>query len=146
MPRGENLVGHTGFPRMTLDDLWARLDATGPCWLWVGEQRPNPVSGYVQLSWQCLPEPTLHRAVWRLLVGEIPAGLKLDHLCKVLTCANPDHLEPVTDAENKRRQGGHGRCNKGHPMTPDNTVSNGARPLCKRCRREYRKQRRIARG
>lgn len=146
MPRGS--FGHPGFPRQTLDDLWDSLDATGPCWLFIGEQKPNPVSGYVQLSWTCLPEPTLHRAVWRLLVGDIPDGMQLDHLCLVRICCNPDHLEPVTPAENNRRKGSDGYCKRGHPMTPENTVNNGMRSdgkqalLCKACRREYRRERR----
>ena len=44
-----------------------------------------------------------HRAVWEFLVGEIPAGLEMDHLCRNPTCCNPEHLEPVTPIENVRR-------------------------------------------
>jgi hypothetical protein len=36
----------------------------------------------------------------------IPAGLHLDHLCRVRDCVNPEHLEPVTNAENLRRGDG----------------------------------------
>ena len=36
-------------------------------------------------------------------VGSIPDGLHLDHLCRVPACVNPEHLEPVTLAENNRR-------------------------------------------
>jgi hypothetical protein len=36
-------------------------------------------------------------------VGEIPEGMQIDHLCRVRNCVNPDHLEPVTSAENTRR-------------------------------------------
>jgi len=35
--------------------------------------------------------------------GPIPDGLTLDHLCRVRHCVNPDHLEPVTQTENRRR-------------------------------------------
>jgi hypothetical protein len=51
----------------------------------------------------------VHRVVYRLLVGTIPEGLTLDHLCFVPCCCNPDHLEPVTRAENTRRQMAAGR-------------------------------------
>lgn len=44
-----------------------------------------------------------HRAAYELLVGPIPAGLTLDHLCRNTKCCNPAHLEPVTNAENVRR-------------------------------------------
>jgi hypothetical protein len=35
--------------------------------------------------------------------GPVPSGMELDHLCRVKACVNPDHLEPVTHAENMRR-------------------------------------------
>jgi len=35
--------------------------------------------------------------------GPVPDGLELDHLCRVRSCCNPDHLEPVTHKENIRR-------------------------------------------
>jgi HNH endonuclease len=35
--------------------------------------------------------------------GPVPVGTELDHLCRVRACINPDHLEPVTHAENCRR-------------------------------------------
>ena len=44
-----------------------------------------------------------HRAAYIVSKGDIPDGLRLDHLCRVRNCCNPDHLEPVTQAENTRR-------------------------------------------
>jgi len=44
-----------------------------------------------------------HRFAYEELVGPIPEGLDLDHLCRNKTCVNPAHLEPVTRAENVRR-------------------------------------------
>jgi hypothetical protein len=41
--------------------------------------------------------------MWEQVNGPIPEGLQLDHLCSVPSCVNPDHLEPVTPAENARR-------------------------------------------
>lgn len=44
-----------------------------------------------------------HVLAWEEANGPVPNGLELDHLCRVHPCRNPDHLEPVTHAENMRR-------------------------------------------
>ena len=46
---------------------------------------------------------TVHRIAYEILVGEIPEGLVLDHLCQMKNCYNPAHLEPVTERENRLR-------------------------------------------
>jgi hypothetical protein len=76
-----------------------------------------------------------HRYAWESLVGSIPEGFVLDHLCRVRACVNPDHLEPVTNLENVLR-GANGRmvrCRKGgHPM--DGVRGDGV--YCKQCHRD----------
>lgn len=63
-----------------------------------------------------------HRWVWEWMVGPIPPGLDLDHLCRTPNCVNPDHLEPVAHIVNVRR-GLHcyndlrTTCANGHDMT-----------------------------
>ena len=71
----------------------------GPCWVCTGRLNRN---GYGRVCWEGR-EPVLHRLVWELLIGLIPCGLVLDHLCKVRACCNPDHLEPVTTKVNIHR-------------------------------------------
>jgi hypothetical protein len=70
----------------------------------------------------------VHRWVYEQLVGPIPAGLVLDHLCRNPACVRPMHLEPVTQQENILRGQGLAaanavktECSRGHPYTEANT-------------------------
>ncbi|MFK5284023.1 HNH endonuclease signature motif containing protein, partial [Lacticaseibacillus paracasei] len=53
-----------------------------------------------------------HRFMYERLVGPIPAGMQLDHLCRVRPCCNPAHLEPVTQRENIARGRGYAYTNR----------------------------------
>lgn len=46
---------------------------------------------------------TAHRHFYENKYGKLAPGIQLDHLCRNRSCVNPDHLEPVSAAENKRR-------------------------------------------
>jgi len=94
-----------------------------------------------------------HRFSYQLLVGNIPEGLEIDHLCRNKICVNPAHLEAVTHLTNMRR-GDHNRgrhhaakthCPKGHEYTPENTYTShralsdgtvGLSRFCRACKRE----------
>ena len=87
----------------TPEDFWRHVDwSAGPsaCWLWVGSRQSM---GYGNLSFGGRHQ-LAHRVAYQLGVGAIPDGLELDHLCRVLRCVNPAHLEPVTRQENLRRR------------------------------------------
>lgn len=45
-----------------------------------------------------------HRLAWELKNGPIPAGMQIDHRCRITCCVNPKHMEVVTFAENYRRR------------------------------------------
>jgi hypothetical protein len=52
-----------------------------------------------------------HRVAYEALVGPIPDGMTIDHLCRNKRCLNPAHMELVTRGENTRRaHEGRGRC------------------------------------
>jgi hypothetical protein len=72
-----------------------------PCWLWTG-RGINVSAGYGTLQWEGQAQQA-HRVVYALLVGPIPHGHHLDHLCEVKRCVSPSHLEPVTPRENVHR-------------------------------------------
>lgn len=78
--------------------FWARVEKTDTCWLWQG-QRNN--QGYGGLKVQGV-EVKAHRFAYELLVGPIPDGLVIDHTCLVKHCVRPEHLQPLTQAENAR--------------------------------------------
>ena len=87
------------------------IQAPSGCWIWM---RYRDKDGYGLTS---LARKTVraHRATYSLLTGEIPAGLQIDHLCRVRRCVNPLHLQPVTSRVNSARAGHHmtwKRCRK----------------------------------
>lgn len=117
--------------------FWAKVETTGVCWLWTGYTNRG---GYgVIYAGAMVPA---HRFAYELLVGPIPDGLVIDHLCRTKACVNPDHLEPVTQGENVRRGLGAGSqyqpksdCVNGHPFTDDNTViAHNGQQRCLKCR------------
>lgn len=78
------------------------------CWLWPGAPTNPKLGDYRQMRVGSRTDGTrrrvlAHVASYEALVGPIPAGLELDHLCRVHACVNPEHLEPVTHQENMRR-------------------------------------------
>lgn len=125
-------------------DIEARLVAPRPdCLIWTGVMD----RGYGRISigdqsWR------VHRAMWELVNGPIPDGLTIDHLCRVKSCVNTEHMELVTGSENSKRMwvanGGRPRpgesathCKHGHEFTPENTrirPGNGRR-ACRACER-----------
>lgn len=79
--------------------------ADNGCWLWLGwtEKKENGKLDYGKVWWNGTMRYA-HRIVYTLIVGEIPVGTELDHLCRTPSCVNPAHLEPVTPLENVKRR------------------------------------------
>ena len=69
------------------------------CWEW---QRGKLASGYGSIAVDGKRKVT-HRYTWEVVVGEIPEGAQIDHLCRNRLCCRPSHLEPVTQQENLAR-------------------------------------------
>lgn len=96
----------------TIAAFWRQVDKSAPasayrpdlggCWLWRG---PSETDGYATFKIASMGATfgMAHRIAYELVVGAIPEGFQLDHLCRVVRCVNPTHLEPVTGAENVQR-------------------------------------------
>lgn len=94
--------GHV-FHRPLEERFWEKVEKRGPdeCWEWGG----TVADGYGRFREGGFGSSPVraHRVAYKLLVGPIPEGLVLDHLCENRGCVNPAHLEPVTNRENLRR-------------------------------------------
>jgi hypothetical protein len=146
---------------MGKDDLPARLaekvaiNERG-CWIWTAARDPNGYGRVTRCDGGRKRTNLAHRYVYELLVGD--PGPVLDHLCRVTSCVNPDHLEPVTNAENIRRGVAaealrkfwgdpSRRCPAGHPYAGDNLyvyITKNGHPnrQCRTCRAETNRRRR----
>ena len=107
------------------------------CWVWMASLNTD---GYGQMSVDGKMRKA-HTVAYELFVGPIPAGLELDHACRVRCCCNPYHVEPVTHAENMRRgisgelQRGKTHCKRGHPLSGDNLKVDRKQRRCLECSR-----------
>lgn len=94
------------------------------CWTWEGGLH----KGYGTALDETGRSTKVHRIVYRWLVGPIPEGLTLDHLCRNRACVRPSHLEPVTVRENilrgvgpTAREARKTHCKWGHEFSAENT-------------------------
>jgi hypothetical protein len=144
-----NLVATAGrLPMRFMAKIHVQPDG---CWTWQAYTRKDGYGVYGVGSTTVYA----HRFAYESIVGPIPPGMTLDHLCRVRCCVNPEHLEVVGRGENVRRgdagiaRGAQLRarthCPKGHPYDGDNL---GIRPdgsrRCRACGRDRwhaRKQR-----
>jgi HNH endonuclease len=106
------------------------------CWLWLGSLQEK---GYPLFS---VGKSKCRRAhVWsfKTFVGAIPQGLELDHKCRLKSCVNPQHLEPVTHIINIRRHTNlRTHCKQGHPFIHQTKT----RRVCRVCDAERGRRKR----
>lgn len=125
--------------------FWAKVEKTEDCWNWTAGHR----EGYGHFRVDQATAWPAHRLSYTWLIGPIPDGLNLDHLCRNTFCVRPSHLQPVTQLENVWRSPTHDQwqrlkthCLKGHPYSGDNLYVHKGRRHCKTCRREEKRLRR----
>jgi hypothetical protein len=152
-------------PALTLKQenrFWAHVavpDQPSCCWDWEGR---HGAEGYGRFRiWHNGVHGVFaaHRIIYTLLVGDIPDGLTIDHLCRNVGCVNPDHMEVVSvavnnarsynvPANNKRKT----HCKHGHPLAGSNLYVHPVTGYrnCRTCLRAdyaaYRSRKRVAMG
>lgn len=146
-PTREFLVGHR--PKTPAEDrFWTKVDKSGDCWLWAAHVDPGTGYGKFGIGGQMV---LAHRYSLHISGVEIGEGLHVDHLCRVRRCVRPDHLEPVTQAENIRRgvpfRKVKTHCPQGHAFADHGFTNSAGNQECRACRRmRARKSRRVARA
>lgn len=121
------LHGPTG---ATEEERFLRMVGRSPdCWRWLGGVKANGYGMFAIKRDNRWTKANAHRYAYELFVGPIPDEWEVDHLCRVRSCVNPDHLEVVTLRENRRRRqerlanshthrsGGAGTDQWGHPRS-----------------------------
>lgn len=138
------------FDEATRERFWQKVDigGDGDCWMWQASLR----NGYGQFGVSKSHHVSAHRYAYEDLVGVIPSGMVVDHLCHTRDCrlgelcphrrcCNPSHMEVVSRGENVLRGNGDAavrsrwtHCIRGHEFNEGNTYvdANGYRH-CRRC-------------
>lgn len=116
--------------------FWEKVEKTNDCWIW----KAGKCSKGYGVFWMNGRNHLAHRVSYQWLIGEIPKGLCIDHLCKNSACVNPEHLEIVSLGENVLRGEGitainskKTHCPKGHMY---DMVYGTSKRGCKTCNRE----------
>lgn len=151
------MVRSRSLPPATVDPLgrfFAQVDRRDDgCWWWVG---PRSRRNNVQYGAAAGPSGrtiAAHRLAYELLVGPIPDGLQIDHLCRNTRCVNPDHLEAVTQRENILRGNAPAaenarktHCIRGHAFDEANTIiQRSGKRSCRTCVNEAQRRNRLRR-
>jgi hypothetical protein len=133
--------------------FWSKVDRGGEreCWVWLA--KTNGRYGYFTVDGR---QVGAHRVAYELMVGPIPPGFVVHHVCRTTRCVNPQHLRADTQSANVLRdQSPPARnavkrsCVHGHPFSGVNVRiytrrSGEVERVCERARNRARAEARRA--
>lgn len=103
-----------------------------PCWL-----HPRLDSrGYSTITLGTFQRYSGHRLAYEVLVGPIPKGIHINHLCKNKACYNPAHLKPVNPSKNKTPIKNCRKCSL--PMS--GIRKDNGKKFCQNCKNAYNRE------
>jgi hypothetical protein len=88
-------VGRAAEP--VIDRVMKSTKRIDGCLVWTGRLSKGGY-GVLRIGSRGIDRRTVfvHRWHWEFINGKVPKGLDLDHLCRVRSCLEPSHLDPVT--------------------------------------------------
>lgn len=150
----------------TIDRFMTHVEKSASCWVWTAATDKDGYGRFYRDAKS--PRHVAHRFAYEAMVGPIPDGLQIDHLCRNTSCVNPAHLEPVTLDENVRRawevrergtpaplrlclpdptspwaNARKTHCKRGHEFTPENTILIPTGRCCRTCKNMHDAARRV---
>lgn len=141
-----------------VERFWDSVDTDGPiprwapflgqCWLWTAATGPFG-HGSFRVGGRKSARQMSHRYAYEMVIGPIPEGLVLDHLCRIHSCVNPYHLDACTQRVNLLRapesfqaiNANKTHCKRGHPFDEANTIIRPGGRGCRQCRDDGRRKR-----
>ena len=111
-----------------------KLEPTWGCHVWTGKLGSNGRP----IVWAGRTPMNAYKLAWQEKNGPVPVQRVLDHVCRVLLCVRPDHLEPVTKSENELRKRFAYRmrrttCPRGHELKLSRIITPGGGWVCRTC-------------
>lgn len=88
------------------------MDPNSGCWIFYGAWN-SAGYGMIQREDAQRRKVLVHRKVWELAHGPIPAGLEACHKCDTPSCCNPDHIFLASHRENIRDAADKGKFPRG---------------------------------
>lgn len=134
-------AGHMQDP---VASFWHKVEKTDTCWVWRGTRQTKGYGYHVASKRGSLA----HRFAYQLLVGPIPDGLQVDHVCRNRWCVRPEHMRLVTPRENvlagigiSAQNARKTHCLRGHPFEGTNLLRDSkGRRMCATCRRQQNRE------